>query len=206
MFAPDGFEYLCFESGIYLGFRISDFGFFLHRLSVMNDNPPACPSWQPRIVAFFCNWSTYTAADLAGVSRLKYEPNVRVIRLMCSGRVDPQFILDSLAKGADGVLIGGCHPGDCHYVEGNIKTLRWFQMLKRLLHDLGIEEQRVRLEWISASEGERVKTVVNEMVAQVRALGPLGLPGRFEEWDGEMTTLENVIQAQERKEAEVANA
>src|SRR5512146_3335065 len=91
--------------------------------------------WQPRIVAFFCNWCTYTAADLAGVSRLKYAPNVRVVRLMCSGRVDPQFVLAALAGGADGVLIGGCHPGDCHYVEGNYKMLRRFQLLRRLLHD-----------------------------------------------------------------------
>ena len=107
--------------------------------------------WEPRIVAFFCNWCTYTAADLAGVSRMKYAHNVRIIRLMCSGRVDPQFILDALAKGADGVLIGGCHPGDCHYVEGNYKALRRFRMLKRMLAGLGIEEERVRLEWISAA-------------------------------------------------------
>src|SRR5512133_3372810 len=111
---------------------------------------PARPAaWQPKIAAFFCNWCTYTAADLAGVSRLKYAANIRVIRLMCSGRVDPQFILEAFARGADGVLIGGCHPGDCHYVEGNYKMLRRFQMLKRVLHDMGIEEQRCRLEWIS---------------------------------------------------------
>ncbi len=164
------------------------------------------PNWQPRIVAFFCNWCTYTAADLAGVSRLKYAPNVRVIRLMCSGRVDPQFILDALARGADGVLIGGCHIGDCHYVEGNLKTLRRFQMLKRLLHDLGIEDQRVRLEWISASEGERVKMVINEMVEQVRTLGPLNLPKRFADWDREMTSLEESIREKEREEAEVVHA
>ncbi|HMD60247.1 MAG TPA: hydrogenase iron-sulfur subunit, partial [Opitutaceae bacterium] len=94
------------------------------------------PGWQPRIVAFFCNWCTYTAADLAGVSRLKYAPNVRIIRLMCSGRADPQFILAAFAGGADGVLIGGCHVGDCHYSEGNLKTLRRFQMLKRMLRGL----------------------------------------------------------------------
>lgn len=161
-------------------------------------------NWQPRIIAFFCNWCTYTAADLAGVSRLKYAPNVRVIRLMCSGRVDPQFILDALARGADGVLIGGCHLGDCHYVEGNHKTLRRFQMLKRLLHDLGIEEQRVRLEWISASEGERVKSVINEMVEQVRALGPLDLPGRFADWDREVMALEAEVEAAERTELQPA--
>jgi F420-non-reducing hydrogenase iron-sulfur subunit len=146
----------------------------------------AAAAWQPRIVAFFCNWCTYTAADLAGVSRLKYAANIRVIRLMCSGRVDPQFILEALARGADGVLIGGCHPGDCHYVEGNFKMLRRFRMLKRMLKDLGIEEQRVRLEWISAAEGEKVKRVVNEMVGQVQKLGPLGIPRKFAEWNKEM--------------------
>jgi F420-non-reducing hydrogenase iron-sulfur subunit len=167
-------------------------------------------SWQPRIVAFFCNWCTYTAADLAGVSRMKYAPNVRIIRLMCSGRVDPQFVLAALAQGADGVLIGGCHIGDCHYVEGNYKTLRRMTLFKRLLHDLGIEEQRVRLEWISASEGGRVKTVINEMVEQVRALGPLNLPKRFEDWDREMTVLESEVleagQESRAAKAEVAHA
>jgi F420-non-reducing hydrogenase iron-sulfur subunit len=146
-------------------------------------------AWSPRIVAFFCNWCTYTAADLAGVSRMKYASNARVIRLMCSGRVDPQFIVDALSKGADGVLIGGCHPGDCHYAEGNYKMLRRFRLLQRMLRDMGIDERRVRLEWISAAEGEKVKTVINEMVEQLTALGPLGLPGRFEDWDREMIEL-----------------
>ena len=167
-------------------------------------------NWQPRIVAFFCNWCTYTAADLAGVSRLKYAPSIRVIRLMCSGRVDPQFVLDALSKGADGVLIGGCHPGDCHYAEGNYKLLRRFQMLKRLLKDLGIEEQRVRLEWISAAEGEKVQRVVNEMVEQLRKLGALGIPGKFAAWDKEMAGFEQEIHAAEQRaeveEAEVAHA
>jgi F420-non-reducing hydrogenase iron-sulfur subunit len=167
-------------------------------------------NWQPRIVAFFCNWCTYTAADLAGVSRLRYAPNIRVIRLMCSGRVDPQFILEALARGADGVLIGGCHLGDCHYVEGNYRTLRRLQMLKRMLADMGIANERVRLEWISASEGERLKTVINELVDQVRALGPLDLPGQFADWDREMTALESEIlvreQNAESEPREVAHA
>jgi F420-non-reducing hydrogenase iron-sulfur subunit len=166
-------------------------------------------AWTPRIVAFFCNWCTYTAADLAGVSRMKYAPNARVLRLMCSGRVDPQFVLEAFAKGADGVLIGGCHPGDCHYVEGNYKALRRFQLLKRMLGDLGIEEARLRLEWISAAEGEKVKTVINDMVDKLKALGPLGLPKRFQEWDREMIALEHTVQEQEQKqeqtEAEVAH-
>jgi F420-non-reducing hydrogenase iron-sulfur subunit len=132
--------------------------------------------YEPRIVAFFCNWCTYLAADLAGTSRLKYAPNVRVIRLMCSGRVDAQFVLEAFAKGADGVLIGGCHPGDCHYQEGNYKALRRYRLLKRVLQGMGIEEERFRLEWISASEADRLKEVVNDMVAKVKALGPARAP------------------------------
>ena len=128
--------------------------------------------YQPKIVAFLCNWCTYLAADLAGTSRLKYAPNVRAVRVMCSGRVDPQFVLEAFARGADGVLIGGCHPGDCHYQEGNYKALRRYELLRRLLNQLGIENDRFRLEWISAAEGERVKTVVNDMVEKLRALGP----------------------------------
>ncbi len=146
----------------------------------MNDN-----AWEPRIVAFFCNWCTYTAADLAGVSRMKYAPNTRTVRLMCSGRVDPQFVLDAFAKGADGVLIGGCHPGDCHYGEGNYKMLRRYHLLRRMLEDLGIEPGRLRLEWISAAEGDKVRTVVNEMTEAIRALGPLDLPGRMAKADAE---------------------
>lgn len=130
-------------------------------------------AFEPKIVAFFCNWCTYLAADLAGTSRIKYAPNARVIRVMCSGRVDPQFVLDAFAKGADGVLIGGCHPGDCHYQEGNYKALRRFLLLRRLMKQMGIEEERLRLEWISAAEGDRVRTVINEMVEQLKQLGPL---------------------------------
>ncbi|HEU5171642.1 MAG TPA: hydrogenase iron-sulfur subunit [Gemmatimonadales bacterium] len=141
---------------------------------------------EPTIVAFFCNWCTYTAADLAGTSRLKYPPNARVIRVMCSGRVDPQFVVEAFARGADGVLIGGCHPGDCHYMEGNYKTLRRVILLRRMLRDLGIEDARLRLEWISASEGEKVARVITEMTEALRALGPLRLPAMRERWDAEM--------------------
>jgi F420-non-reducing hydrogenase iron-sulfur subunit len=157
--------------------------------------------FEPRIVAFFCNWCTYTAADLAGVSRMKYAPNVRIIRLMCSGRLDPQFVMDAFAKGADGVLIGGCHPGDCHYVEGNYKTLRRMDLLKRMLKDLGIEGDRVRLEWISASEGDKVKWAVNDIVEKVRALGPLDMPGKFKDWDKEIEELNGKVQAQDKEQA-----
>ena len=138
-------------------------------------------AFEPRIVAFFCNWCTYLAADLAGTSRLKYAPNARVVRVMCSGRVDPQFVLDAFAHGADGVFIGGCHPGDCHYQEGNYKTLRRFHLLKRVLREMGIEDERCRLEWISAAEGDRVRSTINDMVEKVRALGPLRLVAAQEE-------------------------
>ncbi len=129
--------------------------------------------FEPKIVAFLCNWCTYLAADLAGTARIRHAPNARTIRVMCSGRVDPQFVLDAFANGADGVLIGGCHPGDCHYQEGNYKTLRRFRLLQRLLKDLGIEEDRFRLEWISAAEGERVRVVIDEMTRRLKTLGPL---------------------------------
>jgi F420-non-reducing hydrogenase iron-sulfur subunit len=132
-------------------------------------------AFEPRIVAFFCNWCTYTGADLAGTSRMVYAPNARVIRVMCSGRIDPQFVVTAFRSGADGVLIGGCHPGDCHYQEGNYKALRRFTMLQKLLGDLGIDKRRLRLEWISASEGDRVQKVMNEMTADIKKLGPLNL-------------------------------
>jgi len=129
--------------------------------------------FDPAIVGFFCNWCTYLAADLAGTSRMKYAPNVRVVRTMCSGRVDPQMILWAFHHGADGVLIGGCHPGDCHYQEGNYKALRRTKLLHKMLGQFGIEPERLRLEWISASEGERLRDVVNEFTEQIRRLGPL---------------------------------
>jgi len=129
--------------------------------------------FNPRIVGFFCNWCTYLAADLAGTSRMKYAPNVRVVRTMCSGRVDPQMVLWAFRHGADGVLIGGCHPGDCHYQEGNYKALRRAKLLRKMLPQFGIEPERLRLEWISAAEGERLRDVMNDFTAQIRRLGPL---------------------------------
>jgi F420-non-reducing hydrogenase iron-sulfur subunit len=129
-------------------------------------------NWTPRIVAFFCNWCTYTASDLAGVSRLRYAPSTRVVRVMCSGRIDPEFIMEAFAKGADGVLIGGCHPGDCHYAEGNYKCLRRFTLMQKYAEQMGIEKERLRLEWISASEGKKLQEVVNGMTEQIRQIGP----------------------------------
>ena len=137
-------------------------------------------AFEPRIIGYLCNWCTYTGADLAGTSRLQYPPNLRIIRLMCSGAVDVSYVLKPLLHGADGVLIGGCHPGDCHYQEGNYKALRRVHMLRHVLRAMGIEDERFRLEWISASEAERLKTVVNDMVEKVRALGPLRLTVKAE--------------------------
>ena len=131
--------------------------------------------FEPKIVAFFCTWCTYTAADLTGISRMAYAPNVRPIRLMCSGRVDPQFVLAAFRHGADGVLVGGCHPGDCHYEEGNYKTRRRIELLRAVLRDMGVEDERLRLEWISASEGDKVQRICNEMTEELRRLGPLRL-------------------------------
>jgi F420-non-reducing hydrogenase iron-sulfur subunit len=129
-------------------------------------------AFEPRIVGILCNWCSYTGADLAGTSRVKYAPNVRIIRVMCSARIDPTFVLKALSEGADGVLICGCHPGDCHYVEGNYKAVRRFAALKRVLRAYGIEEERVRLEWVSASEGVRFAEIVNDMTERTRKLGP----------------------------------
>jgi len=129
--------------------------------------------FEPKIIAFLCNWCSYAGADLAGISRIQYPPNVRVIRVMCSGRIDPTFVIKALNDGADGVLIGGCHPGDCHYLEGNYKAMRRYQLLQKLLEQFGVEKERVRLEWISAGEGERFAQVVREVTETVRKLGPL---------------------------------
>jgi F420-non-reducing hydrogenase iron-sulfur subunit len=137
--------------------------------------------FEPKIVAFLCNWCSYRAADLAGTARIKYQPNVRMIRVMCSGRVDPTFVLKALALGADGVMIAGCHPGECHYLEQNYKAMRRFSMLKHSLRAFGLEEDRVRLQWASAAEGVQLAEAINEMVDQVRALGPLNWPSNWSE-------------------------
>ena len=132
-------------------------------------------NFEPKIIAFLCNWCSYAGADLAGTSRIKYAPNIRIIRVMCSGRVEPEFILKALRLGADGVLISGCHPGDCHYDSGNYKTRRRIILLKKLIMQLGISPQRVRLEWVSAAEGERFAQVVTDFVKEIKQLGPLAL-------------------------------
>jgi F420-non-reducing hydrogenase iron-sulfur subunit len=131
--------------------------------------------FNPKIVAFLCNWCTYTGADLAGVSRLKSSPCVRIIRVMCSGRVDPSFVVKAFKQGADGVFIGGCHIGDCHYSEGNYKTLRRVEFMKLFLEEFGIDPRRLRLEWISASEGDKYAAKTLEFEAEIRELGPLHL-------------------------------
>jgi len=129
-------------------------------------------SFEPKIVGFLCNWCSYTGADLAGTSRIHYPANIRIIRVMCSARVEPAFVLQALAGGADGVLVCGCHPGDCHYSEGNYKAMRRFPLLTSVLRDYGVEDARVRLEWVSASEGQRFADIVADMTEQLRGLGP----------------------------------
>ncbi|MGC8777324.1 MAG: hydrogenase iron-sulfur subunit [Candidatus Caldatribacteriaceae bacterium] len=129
-------------------------------------------SWEPKIVAFLCHWCSYAGADLAGVSRIQYPPNIRVIRVPCSGAVNPLYILKALREGADGVLVSGCHPGDCHYLSGNYFARRKFFLLQELLRFLGIEEERVQFSWVSASEGQRFSQVVQEVVESVKKLGP----------------------------------
>ncbi len=129
--------------------------------------------FEPKIVAFVCNWCTYTGADLAGTSRLKMAPNVRVIRVNCSSRVDPLFIMKVFERGADGVMVSGCHPGDCHYSTGNYYARRRFAILRHLLDFMGVDTNRMTFSWVSASEGRKWQEAVNETAARVRALGPI---------------------------------
>jgi F420-non-reducing hydrogenase iron-sulfur subunit len=128
--------------------------------------------FKPKIVGFLCNWCSYAGADLAGVSRIQYPPTLRIVRVMCSGRVDPVFILEAFKNGADGVLIAGCHPGDCHYISGNYKAQHRVLMLKRVLQQLGLESERLRLDWVSASEGARFATIIKDMTKEIKKLGP----------------------------------
>lgn len=130
--------------------------------------------FEPKIVAFLCNWCSYTGADLAGTSRMKYPTNIIPIRVMCSGRVDPEFILKAFRDGADGVLVCGCHPGDCHYINGNYKAFGRYPLVQTLLSQFGVHHDRYRMEWVSAAEGDRYARLVSEFTETIRALGPLG--------------------------------
>ncbi len=136
-------------------------------------------TFEPKILGFLCNWCSYAGADLAGVSRFQYPPNIRIIRVMCSARVNPAFVLKALLSGIDGVLVGGCHPGDCHYIKGNYYTRRRMTALRRLLKIVGLEPDRVRLEWVSASEGMRFAQVVREFTETIKGLGPNPLKGIY---------------------------
>jgi F420-non-reducing hydrogenase iron-sulfur subunit len=151
--------------------------------------------FEPTIIGFTCNWCSYRAADLAGTARMKYAPNVRLIRMMCSGRLDPTFVLRALSSGADGVMITGCHPGECHYMEQNYKALRRFLFLRRVLQGLGIEPERVKLVWASAAEGARFASETTLFVEEIRRLGPLN-------W-GKARSENSVISEQAPEEAPV---
>jgi len=129
-------------------------------------------TWEPKLVGFCCNWCSYAGADLAGTSRLAYPPNIRVIRVPCSARVRPEFVLRAFQRGADGVLVAGCHPGDCHYTSGNYYTRRRFLLIKRLLVYVGIEPERLQARWISGSEGPKFQEVISEFTDTIRELGP----------------------------------
>ena len=154
-------------------------------------------NFEPKIVGFLCNWCSYRAADLAGSARIKHDQNVRIIRVMCSGRVDPTFVFKALALGADGVMMAGCHPGECHYIEQNYKAMRRFHMLKHTLAAMGLEDNRVRLIWASAAEGQQLAEAIDKFVADVRELGPLNWPGNWQESDERLEALEKIVHEHE---------
>ncbi len=149
-------------------------------------------NFEPKIVGFCCNWCSYRAADLAGTARIKYAPNVRIIRVMCSGRIDPAFVLKALALGADGVLLAGCHPGECHYIDQNYKAMRRYAMLKQMLAAMGVEPERVKLVWASAAEGQRLAEAIDELVAGVKKVGPLKWPANWDENGHRLEALESI--------------
>jgi F420-non-reducing hydrogenase iron-sulfur subunit len=161
--------------------------------------------FEPKIVGFLCNWCSYRAADLAGTARIKHSPNVRVIRTMCSGRVDPVFVLKALASGADGVMLAGCHPGECHYLVQNHKTIRRFHALKQTLEAFGVEDARVRLQWASAAEGAQLAAAIDKMVEEVRALGPLDWPKNWTD-GGEKEAVEEIAREHAAVHGEVVLA
>jgi F420-non-reducing hydrogenase iron-sulfur subunit len=148
-------------------------------------------TFEPVIIGFTCNWCSYRAADLAGTARIKYPPNVRLIRLMCSGRLDPTFVFKALSGGADGVLITGCHPGECHYIEQNYKALRRYLLLRRTLAGMGVEPGRVKLVWASAAEGVKLAAEITKMVEEIRALGPLKWP-QWQQGNGHQAIPEDI--------------
>ena len=153
--------------------------------------------FEPKIVGFLCNWCSYRAADLAGTARIKYAPNVRIIRVMCSGRVDPSFVFKALADGADGVMIAGCHPGECHYIEQNYKAMRRYGIIKHTLTAMGLEPERVQLVWASAAEGQLLAEHIDKLVDDVRKLGPLNWAANWDE-DGErLKALEDIVKEHE---------
>ncbi|MFX1533233.1 MAG: hydrogenase iron-sulfur subunit [Promethearchaeota archaeon] len=138
--------------------------------------------FEPNIIGFLCNWCSYAGADLAGTSRIQYPPNIKVIRVMCSGRVNPMFVVNALQQGADGVLIGGCHPGDCHYERGNYLARRRFSVLRNLLEYIGIDSRRIRMTWVSAAEGKKFADVVKEVTENIREIGPMQHFRRVNKW------------------------
>jgi F420-non-reducing hydrogenase iron-sulfur subunit len=161
----------------------------------MSDEQP----FEPKIVGFMCNWCSYRAADLAGTARIKYLPNVRIIRVMCSGRVDPTFVMKAFSLGADGVMMAGCHPGECHYLEQNYKAMRRFAMIRNTLQALGIESDRFRLVWASAAEGQRLAEAIDAFVEDVRKVGPLDWPANWNHVGDRHEAMEEI--AHEHQEA-----
>ena len=150
-------------------------------------------NFEPKIIGFFCNWCSYRAADLAGTARVTHAPNVRIIRVMCSGRVDPTFVTKAFALGADGVMIAGCHPGECHYIEQNYKTMRRYHMLKHTLRAMGVEDQRLQLVWASAAEGQYLAEAIDKLVAGVKEVGPLGWSDNWAENGERIKALEDIV-------------
>jgi F420-non-reducing hydrogenase iron-sulfur subunit len=154
-------------------------------------------TFEPKIVGFMCNWCSYRAADLAGTARIKYAPNVRIIRVMCSGRIDPTFVMNAFALGADAVMLAGCHPGECHYVDQNYKAMRRYAMLKQTLQQMGIEPQRLQLIWASAAEGRQLAEAIDRMVEEVRRLGPLNWPANWAENGERLEALRDIVKEHE---------
>jgi F420-non-reducing hydrogenase iron-sulfur subunit len=154
-------------------------------------------TFEPKIVGFLCNWCSYRAADLAGSARIKYPENVRIIRVMCSGRVDPSFVFKALSLGADAVMVAGCHPGECHYIEQNYKAMRRFHMMKHSLKAMGLEDDRVRLVWASAAEGQLLAEHIDKFVNDVRKLGPLNWPQNWAENGERLHALDAIVKEHE---------